>query len=234
MTIAAIPVGGLDRAASAQRLLEVYQATPLEFQYGENRIQVNPSVAEFDLDLESMLAAADLARSRQPFWVEFWNYLWGRSPSPADIPLSVSFSELRLRTFLETEIAARYDQPPSPALPAVGTINFQPGVQGTELDVDRSIDLIENALKSTTRRRVDLPLIRANPPRPSIQNLEVLLMQTIDLSGFTGLVGLYLQDLQTGEEVHFAYDQAEKFSTYPDIAFTAASIIKIPIMVSAF
>jgi beta-lactamase class A len=234
MTIAEIPVGGLDRAASAQRLLEVYSATPVELQYGADVIQLNPAVAEFDLDLESMLAAADLARSQQPFWVEFWNYLWGRNPSPADIPLSASLSEIRLRNYLETEIAARYDQPPTPALPAVGTINFQPGVQGSVLDIDRSIDLVENALRSTARRRVDLPLIRANPPRPSIQNLEVLLMQTIDLSGFTGLVGLYLQDLQTGEEVHFAYDEGERYSTNPDIAFTAASIIKIPILVSAF
>jgi len=234
MVIADVSVGGLDRAASAQRLLEVFSATPVEVHYGEEVIHLEPAIAEFELDLESMLAAADLTRSQQPFWVEFWNFLWGRTPSPATIPLRASFSEARLRTYLESEIANRYDQPPIAAIPSVGTVNFQPGIQGTALDIDRSVELIETALRSTSRRVVDLPLERTNPPRPSIDNLEILLKQTVDLSEFDGLVGLYLLDLQTGEEINFAYSQGDDFSTNPDVAFTAASIIKIPIMVSAY
>jgi hypothetical protein len=234
MTIADIPVGGLDRSASAQRLLEVYSTTPVELHYGGNIIHVDPAIAEFQLDLESMLAAADQARSQQPFWVEFWNYLWGRNPSGADIPLRASFSESRLRDYLSDEVASRYDQPPTQPVPAVGTINFQPGTQGTQLDIDRSLDLIEGAFLSTSTRMVDLPISRSNPQRPSIQNLEILLKQTIDLSEFDGLIGLFLLDLQTGEEINFGYEQGENFTTNPDIAFTAASIIKIPIMVSAF
>jgi hypothetical protein len=234
MVIADVSVGGLDRAASAQRLLEVFSATPVEVHYGEEVIHLEPAIAEFELDLESMLAAADLTRSQQPFWVEFWNFLWGRTPSPATIPLRASFSEARLRTYLESEIANRYDQPPTAAIPSVGTVNFQPGIQGTALDIDRSVELIETALRSTSRRVVDLPLERTNPPRPSIDNLEILLKQTVDLSEFDGLVGLYLLDLQTGEEINFAYSQGDDFSTNPDVAFTAASIIKIPIMVSAY
>lgn len=234
MVIADVPVGGLDRAASAQRLLEVFSATPVEIHYGEAVIHLEPAVAEFELDLESMLAAADLTRSQQPFWVEFWDFLWGRTPSPATIPLRASFSEARLRTYLESEIADRYNQLPTAAIPAVGTVNFQPGTQGTALDFDRSVDLIETALRSTSRRVVDLPLERTNPPRPSIDNLEILLKQTIDLSEFDGLVGLYLLDVQTGEEINFAYSQGEELSTSPDVAFTAASIIKIPIMVSSY
>ncbi|MGB5843808.1 MAG: serine hydrolase, partial [Anaerolineales bacterium] len=69
---------------------------------------------------------------------------------------------------------------------------------------------------------------------PSIGNLEIMLKQIVDLAEFDGLVGLYLADLQTGEEINFAYSQGEDFSTNPDVAFTGASIIKIPIMVSAY
>lgn len=234
MVIAGIPVGGLDRAAAAERLLEVYKTTPIELHYRDSVIQIDPSAAEFELDLDSMLAAADLARTQQSFWVDFWNYLWGRTSPPAEIPLRSSFSEERLRAYLTDEIAARYDQPPIPALPAVGTVSFQQGEQGTALDIDRSISLVENALQSTTQRIVNLPLKMTRPSRPTIQNLEVFLKQTIDLEPFDGLVGLYLMDLQTGEEIHFAYQQGEEFPTNPDVAFTAASIIKIPIMVSIF
>jgi len=233
MEIAGVPVGGLDHQDSAERLLEVY-TTPVEIHYGIDIIHLNPSTVGFELDLESMLAAAVLARSQQSFWVDFWNFLWGRTIPPAEIPLRASYSETRLRAFLADEIAARYDQPPSPAKPAVGTINFQPGTQGTALEVDRSVLLIENALHSTTQRVVELPLERTQPPRPSFQNLEVLLKQTVDLSGFDGLVGLYLLDLQTAQEIHFIYRQGEDLAIVPDVAFTAASIIKIPIMVSVF
>ena len=234
MLIAGVPVGGLDRAASAQRLLEAYTTTPIELQYGDTVIHISPSVAEFKLDTESMLAAADLARTELPFWIGFWNYLWGLPATPPEIPLSASFSEPRLRSYLGEEIAARFDQPPTPALPSAGTVNFQQGSQGTALDIDRSILLIENALRSPSRRTVDLPLQRTTPPRPSFQNLEVLLKQTIQLSGFDGLVGLYLLDLQTAQEIHFANQQNQSITVRPDIAFTAASIIKVPIMVSIF
>jgi len=233
MTIAGIPVGGVDRQSSAQRLLEVY-SVPVELNYGSDAIQIDPSVVGFQLDLESMLAVADLERSLQPFWVDFWNFLWGRTTPPADVPLRASYSEARLRQYLLDEVAARYDKPPTAPVPAVGTVNFQPGIHGTSLDIDRTVALVDNALHSTSQRVVELPLQRTQPPRPSFQNLEILLKQTIDLSEFSGLTGLYLLDLQTNEEIHFAYRLEEDFPTAPDVAFTAASIIKIPIMVSIF
>lgn len=234
MEIAEVPVGGLDRATSAQRLLEAYSTTPVELHYGEEIILLTPASAEFELDLEAMLAAADQNRSQQPFWTGFWNYLWRRTAAPVSIPLIASFSESRLEAYLENEIAQRYDQPPIPPLPAVGTVNFHPGTQGTALNINRSVDLVDTALRSPSRRVVDLPLAKTNPPKPSIGNLEIMLKQIVDLAEFDGLVGLYLADLQTGEEINFAYSQGEDFSTNPDVAFTSASIIKIPIMVSAY
>ena len=41
-------------------------------------------------------------------------------------------------------------------------------------------------------------------------------------------------NLSTIEEVHFAYQNGEEISTNPDVAFTTASIVKIPIMTSIF
>ena len=233
MVIASVPVGGLDRQVSAQRLLEVY-TVPVELHYNNAVIQLNPSIIGFQLDLESMLTAADQARTSQSFWLDFWNYLWGRSSPPANVPLRSTYSEPRLRAYLQDEICARYDQPPTPPIPAVGTINFKPGVSGTALDINRSVQLIEIALHSITSRVVELSLDRTNPPAASFQNLEILLKQTIDLAGFVGLTGLYLRDLQTQQEIHFNYQLKQNYPVEPDVAFTAASIIKIPIMVSVF
>jgi len=233
MDIAGIPVGGLDRQQAAQRLLEAY-SIPVELEYSQAAIQLTPSTVEFQLDLEKMLAAADLQRSQEHFWEGFWDYLWNRSAAPVKIPMRFDYSESRLRNYLEQEVARRYDQPPVPALPVVGTVNFQPGVSGTTLDVDGSIRLIENAMQSLTQRRVALPLRRSAPPRPAFQNLKVLLQQTIDLSGFDGIAGVYLLDLQTAQEIHFEYQEGQEIATQPDVAYTASSMIKIPIMISTF
>jgi len=233
MDIASIPVGGLDRQQAAQRLLEAY-SIPVELEYNQAVIQLTPSTVEFKLDLEKMLAAADLQRSQKLFWEGFWDYLWNRSAEPVKIPLRFDYSESRLRNYLEQEVARRYDQPPVPALPVVGTVSFQPGVSGTTLDIDGSVRLIENALQSLTQRRVALPLRRSTPPRPAFQNLKVLLQQTIDLSGFDGIAGIYLFDLQTTQEIHFIYQQGQEAASQPDVAYTASSMIKIPIMISTF
>lgn len=226
-------MGGLDRQQAAQRIIEAY-ATSVELHYGEAVIHLSPSVVDFQLDTESMLAAADMQRTQQVFWQGFWDFLWNRSSNPEEIPLSTSYSEARLRTYLEEEIARRYDKPPESATPIVGTVNFESGKPGTTLDVNGSILLIENALKSLTNRTVILPLQQTDPNRPVFQNLQVLLKQTIDLAGFEGLCGIYLLDLQNIQEIHFAYRQGQEISVQPDIAFTASSIMKIPIMVSVF
>jgi len=202
MEIAGIPVGGLDRQASAQRLLEAYNIA-VELHYGDNVIHLDPAVVGFELDLESMLAAANLERTQQSFWIGFWDYLWGRSAPAANIPLRESHAEDRLRTYLQEEIASRYDQPPTPPIPIAGTVQFQSGNLGTSVDIERAIIPIELALRSTSRRIVSLPLQRTLPPRPSIANLNILLKQTIDLAGFDGLVGFYMLDLQTGDEIHY-------------------------------
>ena len=233
MTIADVPVAGLSRQTAAQRLLETYNI-PVELQYNKNTIHLDPSVVGFELDLESMLAAADLERTRVPFWVGFWDYLWGRSAEGANIPLRSSFSEARLRIYLSEDLAARYDVPPTAPIPVAGSVDFQAGELGTELDVDRSILPIENALFSTHQRVVSLPLSRTLPPRPSLGNLEILMKQTVDLAEFDGLLGVYMLDLQTNDEIHFAYQQGVEYSVNPDVAFTTASIIKIPILISTY
>jgi len=233
MEVANVPVAGLTRQEAAQRLLEAY-SQPVELRYDEAIIQLAPSTVGFELDLESMLAAADLERTDQPFWSGFWDYLWGRERRESAIPLRADYSEERLRTYLTDEISARYDKPPTAAKPQTGTVKFISGQEGTVLDIDQAVTAIENALFSVNNRRINLPKSRTNPPRPSLKNLETLLKQTIDINGFDGIVGLYMFHLDATEEIHFAYQNGQEIPTNPDVAFTAGSIAKIPIMVSVF
>jgi beta-lactamase class A len=232
LIVAGVPVGGLDRAQAAQRLIEVYSA-PVELHYNDSVIQLSPNTVDFRLDVENMLALANLERTQKSFWEDFWDYLWGRTTFATQIPLNATYSESRLRAFL-SDVSARYDQSAEAAMPIPGAVNFQPGRPGMALDPDGSVPLVEAALFSLDNRSVSLPLKRVEPGKPVFQNIEVLLKQTLKLSGFDGLAGVYLLDLQTGQEIHFALNDGKELPVEPDIAFTASSIIKLPIMTAVF
>ncbi|MEW5941197.1 MAG: serine hydrolase [Chloroflexota bacterium] len=233
MTIAGVPVGGVDPQTAKQRVLQVY-TTPVVVQYAGATILVDPSLVGFQIDMDAMLAAADLSRTGSSFWGGFWDYLWNRQPPPANIPLSAAISEERLRAFLLNEIAPRYDIPPVPAQPIPGTISFTPGVSGQALDIERAIVLIEDALRSPSNRAVALTFTRSTVARPTLATLEVLIKGVIQNAGFDGVIGFYMLDLQTSEEIHFAQDNGQPLGVAPDVAFTASSTAKIPIMISYF
>jgi len=233
MTIAGVSVGGIDPQTAAQRLLQTYN-TPVELQYAGATIHMDPAVAGFQIDTESMLAAADLQRTGSSFWGGFWDFLWNRQPATTNVPLISTLSEERLRVYLRDDIASRYDQPAIAAAPLPGQVTFAPGSPGQELNLDRAVAVIEDALKSPTNRTVALTSQRTNPGRPPLKNLEILIKQIIDLAQFDGVIGVYLQDLQTGDEMHFGYNQNRDVPIDPDIAFTASSTMKIPILVSIY
>ncbi len=233
MEIGGVPVGGLTREQAAARLLEVY-SQPIEVHYQDAAIQIDPNVIGFELQLESMLAAADFVRIGGNFWQEFWQFIWNNEQPLEPVPLDAEYSEPLLRSYLETEVSMRYDSPATAAQPQVGSTSFQPGKAGTTIAMDRAVVQIESALYSASRREVDLPLTQIQPGRPAFANLEVLLKQILDVAEFDGIAGLYLLDLQTSQEIHFIYANKTDYPTRPDLAFTASSIIKIPIMVTAY
>jgi hypothetical protein len=83
--------------------------------------------------------------------------------------------------------------------------------------------LVTDALRSPTSRSVALTFTRGSVARPTIENLTILLKQIITVSDFDGLIGFYMVDLQTGQEIHFAINNKQEISVSPDIAFSASA-----------
>jgi hypothetical protein len=233
MEIAGVTVGGLSREQAGQRLLEAYNL-PVELHYNEAVIHLDPAIINFELNLESMLATADFVRIGGQFWNEFWDFLWATPKEDVVVPLDASYSEQLLRNYLVDDIGSRYDQPAIPAQPQVGSVSFTPGTPGTTIDADSAIFQIENALYSPLNRVVSLTLQTSDPDRPSFANLEILLKQLLDNADYDGIAGVYLQDMQTSQNIHFIYSAGQDYPVDPDLAFSASSIIKIPIMISAY
>lgn len=233
MTFGGIPVGGLNPQEAADRVLQRY-SLPVEIHYNDAIIQLDPGLVGFEVNIDSMLAAADLQRTNSSFWVGFWNYLWNRTSSSVDIPLVATISKERLKTYLQTEIASRYDKLPTSAQPIPGTLDFTPGSPGQVLNIDRSATLISDALLSPSNRIVIISSQLTVASHPPLSNLQLLIKQIISENNFDGIIGVFLLDLQTGEQLHFGYQSNQEVSVNPDIAFTASSTIKIPIMISVF
>ncbi len=231
LTIGDIPVGGLNATEAGERLIRAY-GIPIEIVYGDSVIQVSPNAIGFSLNLETMLAAADLQRVRRGFWEDFWNYLWNTLPKPNPVPLSASISEERVRAYLENEIVPRYDQSAKAPVASQGSIGFTQGESGRELDIDRSIQLIQQALRSATDRHVVLPYNRTSPPQASASSLEYLIYQILQQNQFDGVAEFYIMDVDTREEINVAFSELQSIPT--GVSFTAASTIKLPIMIYLF
>lgn len=231
LEVAEVPVGGLTPEQAANRVNQMY-SLPVELQVDDTSIQVSPSVVGFDLDMEGMLAAADLQRVNTPFWSAFWDYLWGRYSQPADVPLRADFSEDQLEQYLVNTIAPRYNQLPESVVDLSGSGNFLPGKPGREVDIEETITAVRSALYSIENRSATLSFNETQPPRPDKYYLQSLITRKFEIEDFEGIAEIYLLDLNTREELHFAVENAEEIQ--PDIAFTAASTMKIPIMVSTF
>ena len=229
--IAGVNVTGLSMEQAASRITQVY-SIPVELHYGDNIIQVKPTTLGFNLDLTAVMTAADQARAAQPFWSSFIAYLFNQLPASAEVPLIAKIDESRLRSYLENEIAARYDVGSTTYVPVPGSVTFEAGDPGQSLDVERSITLVSNALKSPTGRVVNLALVRGSLSRPSMDSLRILLQQIVDVNEFTGEVEIYMQDLNTGSDMQLAYKNGEIL--IPDIAFSADSTIKIAVMITAY
>ncbi len=233
LKIAGIPVGGLNYELASDRLVKVYMS-PIELEYGEHRIQVRPATLGYELKVQNMLAAADQQRTGESFWTGYWKYLWNKPVSSKDIPLQSTADKNRLKAYLETEIATRYNEAAEPAMPAPGEGYFYPGKQGTAINYATSIDKIIETLNAPAPRNVKLDIVESAAVKPGFDLLDYMLHDIIKESKFDGWVEFYMKDLKSGTVLHFNYTKVGDKELPLNIAYSSWSTIKIPALVTAF
>lgn len=227
-TIGNIPVGGLDRTAAEARLAEAY-AVPVELVFEGARMQFSPGEIGFNLDIPGTFVQAE-AKLANASW---WKSLWGR-PEIAEAfssPILASVNQETLAGYLAEQLALRYERLATATVPILYSTNVQPGEPGLALtSLPQAVQQVNAALLSPTERVVRLAVGQTPALPMDPYNLEVMLKQTIQLEGFGGLAELYLEYLPDGEKLHFATLAGSPLPV--DVAYSAASTIKIPIMVS--
>jgi beta-lactamase class A len=226
--IAGVPTGGLDIMEARERIIAAY-SVPVELDYRGDRMQVEPRSLGFTPDMDDMLAQASQPTDRtrqEQLWAVLWNE---QEPEGSEIALQYKIDLGTLRAYLESEIAPRYDVPFQPPF-ATSNTSFQAGQPGWMLDIEGAVPLIEAVLPSLNRPVVTLPVVEQPAPNVTLAQLQDLLVYTINRFELSGLVTFAMTNLQTGEEMLFGLQNGNPVD--PEIAFTAASTIKVPIMLS--
>ncbi|MCS6834735.1 MAG: class A beta-lactamase-related serine hydrolase [Anaerolineae bacterium] len=230
ITIAGVPVSGL-RQNEAIAAIEQAYAQPVTLIYpGNPPFQIIPATLGFRLNTPSMLAEAVASSERGGgFWERFANYMLGiTDTSTRSIPLVADYQ----RSVLEAElrrIAQTYDRAGGQAAYDVATLTVASGNTGVQLNIEGALALIDDALRRPNNRLVELPVSGGLAAQANIKTLESLIIAYLDSRGFvydgqTSVASIYIQDLRTGQEVNIL----------GDVAFTAASTIKFPILIDYF
>lgn len=225
--VAGVPVGSLDEAAAEARIAEFY-SLPLVLQIDGATIHASPDNLGFSLDTAGLVDGA--LNQYKP--VSFWAHLWGQSEEaePVDIPLAASVNEDQVLSYLNSEIVPRYTQPGSSLALIPWTTNYSSSTTGERLAIDQALADISTALLTSSTHSVTLQTAERVEPTPAWGMMKAFIKHNINWIGFENLVEVYLESMDTGQVLHFAVQDGADVE--PDVAFTAASTIKIPIMIS--
>ena len=226
LTIAGIDIGGLSRDQATDVLTNRYIEAPIIIYHREDRFEISPSDAEFELDLETMLSRADIERTQQDFWAGFWGFLWGRPVEVSPVELSATHNREALRRVLG-DIAALMDAPTQPAQPVPDTFSFQYGETGTSTNVDASFADIEGALYRATNREARLVVEASRPDRPQINLLTRLLVNNLqDYEQITGgAASIFIMDLNAG---------VDEIAINADLPMSGMDLLKLPIVLETY
>jgi hypothetical protein len=229
VSIGGISVGGLSPSDAIERIEQTY-AQPIMLWYADSPIQLEPTALGWRTNRETMMAQAQSAgQTETAFWSRFFNYLTGREAREAiNVPLNAEFQESALTAFVE-DIAARYDRPSGEASFDLATLTVNPGGAGYEMDTQAATQLIEVALRDPVNREVILPIIETDSTRAGLGTLRDMITTYLDSEGFiydgqSTVASVFVMDLQTGQEM----------SILGDVAVSAASTIKVPILIDYF
>ena len=221
MTMAGLPVGGM-APAQALNTLDVAFATPLTVTYRDRVLTLSPSAVGVQYDADQTAANLEAALADWHGLDGFVLYLLDQRPASERVPVAVTYSEERLSRFLD-RVADQYDRSPQAPVALPAALDFRPGQPGSTLNVEASRARVASALLSASRETVDL-VVELEEPAPRDLGL---LRQLLDsrLNDHPGLIpGIFVKDLQTGEEL----------AINGDVAYAGLSVLKIAIVVEVY
>ncbi len=226
LTINHVPMGGMTRDQALELLDQAYK-TPITVTYRSTIIQLLPDMIGLSLDTQATAANLDEALAERSqsndFFIYVLNQLLHREPEAREVSAVVLYSRERVDAFLE-RTAQKYDHPPQAAVPLPDAGTFRPPREGTELDIDASRPLLIQAILAAKpeERQVKL-IVHTEPAPPAAMDLLGTAIQGT-LKDFNGVAGIFVKDLNGGQELCLNCG----------VAFAGLSTLKIAIVTDLY
>lgn len=229
VSVAGVEVGGLSPGEAVSRWEGPF-SEPVVLWYEDSPILLDPAAVGFRVNSAAMLAEAQAAGNASgENWIRFFNHLTGQQAESAiSVELASNYQENLLDEFL-LDIGRRYDRMPDQSGFDLQTLTLRPGAGGRTLNARAALPLIDGALRSPDSRSVVLPLNDTGSGSTDLATLRDMLIAYLDSQSFiydgsSTVASVYIMDLQSGEEINLN----------GDVAFSAASTIKVPILIDYF
>jgi len=220
-TVAGLDVGGMTEE-EARAAVEGAFSSPVVLDYAGETINLHPRRVEYRLNADALWTELARRRTDTSPLRGFGLYLLDQGPPPIEVQVEGRFSETKLTQFLK-DVAKEYDRGMRSPQADLETLTFERGQPARWLNVEASQPLAAAALNSAGARTVELVVEEGTaPPLGDISLLEDLIQRRV--ADFPGIVGVFVKNLDTGEELVI----------HGDVAYAGMSILKVPIMIETY
>ncbi|MDX9848969.1 MAG: serine hydrolase [Anaerolineaceae bacterium] len=229
-TIATVDVGGLDREQSIIKLKSIFEK-PIQIQVGNLAFDLTNEQVGLEIQYEEMVSVLN-CEIEDPFST-FWSYIWHQTKNdPINIKIIYDLNEGTLVSTIGELISPAILVEPKPYEPISGTTRFEPGKPGVTFNQDELVQRIKDEGLRTNKNVIQIPITQAPPLAPTIEQIATQVRSIITDADFSGVVEIYAERMSDHHKIQILNWYGEERE--PGVAFTAASTMKIPIMLSTY
>jgi hypothetical protein len=214
-----VNVTGLTIDDAISKTVTALQA-PVTLRAITQEVPLDPSAVDFRLNrVVAELQLRELMDAQQGIG-QLPAFMFRQHIRNNDLPLPYLYSEPKLQAELDL-LAQRIDREPRPPQPDINTGAVSAGADGALLNRAEATTQILSALTSSVSRTVDLPVDVIPLGNASVRSIEPQIVERLkpftDAEG--NIAGVFIKDLQTGEEL----------SINGDVAFSGAGWSKLAV-----
>jgi len=229
-TIAFVDVSGLDQEQAKMKLTSVYEK-PIRVQLGNSSFTFSNEQIGLVIHYDEMVSELDCGFDDQ--FSSFWSFVWYQPKNEViSIDLLFTMNEEALSSTINVKIKPYVSLEPQPYKPIPNTTRFKPGTSGIAFNQAELVNRIKQEITQINKNIIQLELIQIPAPSPTIEQITEQVRSIVMNEDFSGVVEIYAERMSDHQKIQILNWYGEEIE--PGVAFTAASTMKIPIMLSTY
>ncbi len=228
--IGEVDVSGLSKEQAISSLTAYYEV-PLRINL--NGVEKEIPIEQIGYEFQFVTMVEGLKCDTESKFDQFWNFIWNKTEkNPVQLDLVFNKNEEIIEDFIRREISPDLAKNPISPSRIPLTTRFNPGEAGSELNIAKLTVDIENQINSRDRDPILVETDDIPKPDLSPDILKEQVLEIINNAQFPGVIEIYSKNLTNNETFQILLSGGRELE--PGVAFTAASTMKIPILLSTY